>query len=526
MIKRLSVGLILVVSFFLLVPVGSSSEAANTSSTSVNEDIDASRIGFKSVHKIADKPNWSAWGPDKDGFYSNGDLVYSSDGRYLLYAKVLAKPAEDQIVIINVATRKIEKVIKSSARKMASSPDGQRIFLCQGSGFSIYEIKSGKQTDVKTRVSRGRSFLWYDNEKILVSDAPSYEVLDLNSLTFSNISKEEARELFQKFVPNSIGQAHFSCLGGNYECSEIFSQPLQIFNNDGSFGKVLVDSVYKYAVSPKYDSIAFTHSSGLFLAYLDTNFKTEMDYSVDSFSDSLPDDLRSAYTSFMNRNVLLVGEVYAPKINPLTGKVVGIEGESKGKVKIIVESNGKVVLRKIFEKTPFKVGKDVLSNIEAPKHQYIKNGNVRFKLEIWPTLHTISEKELAVAEEDKEKQVENALVVAKDWLKKGESFFNEGDQQGAIDAFSNAIEADPNNEVAYAYRAFVYDRLRQSERAITDLGRAIDLNPNFALAYYVRALVYSQMFGHSQEAMQDWKRAASLGSKEAQEYLRSRRIKW
>lgn len=114
---------------------------------------------------------------------------------------------------------------------------------------------------------------------------------------------------------------------------------------------------------------------------------------MESFSDSLPNDLKSAYTSFMSRNVLLVGEVYAPKINPLTGKVVGPEGKAKGTVKIIGESNGKLFVQKTFESAPFKVGVDVLSNIKAPEHLYINNGKVRFELKIWPTLQKISDKE-------------------------------------------------------------------------------------------------------------------------------------
>lgn len=527
--RHFFVGLVLVFSVFLLCAISSRSEATTTSLG----EIDASNIGIKAFYKVADIPNWSAWGTDKDGFA--GSFAYSPDGRYLLYNKVLAKHYSwSQIVIVNVANRKIEKVINASGNNPVWSPDGQRIFACEKSGgFSIYEIKSGKHTKVGTSVPCSEdNAVWYMNEKILflkminlqggelkVDENP--QVLDLNSLSFTSISTEEASKVVKEFIPNSLGKAHFFQEDGT----------LQIINDDSSFTKILFFDLnwgHRYALSPKYDSIAFSKQDGLYLAYLDTNFKTEMNYSVDSFRDSLPDDLKSAYTSFMSRNELLTGEVYAPKINPLTGKVVGPEGKAKGTVKIIGESNGKVVVQKIFERTPFKVGVDVLSDIKAPEHLYINDGKVRFELKIWPTLQRTSDKELEAIKEDRQKQVADAATEAKEWFEKGLQLIKAGDRQGAIDAYSKAIELDPKYVNAYGERGFAYAKSGDYEQAIADFSKAIELAPKLALAYEMRGLAYDRMLGLDdyQKAIQDWKTAAKLGSKKAQDILRSKGIQW
>lgn len=516
------VGLALVFSVFLLCAVSSNAETANTAS----EEKDASNIGIKSQYKIANT-EWdiAIW----HGFL--GEFAYSPDGRFLLYTQRISKKGE-QIVIVNLATRKIEKVFKAEYNdNPAWSPDGHRIFACGGNGFSIYEIKSGKNTVVKdTHVPCGYKYtsVWHKDDKILFLEKAKGEVideqlrknivLDLNLLSYSKIPEEEARQVVQEFIPHSLGKADFRLDSGE----------LKITNNDGSFSKVLVDGIEEYAISPKYDSFAFGRRSagGLYLAYFDTNFKTEMNYSVESFSDSLSDDLKSAYTSFMSRNELLTGQVFAPKINPLTGKVVGTEGEAKGTVKIIGESNGKVVVQKIFERTPFKVGVDVLSDIKAPEHIYYTTNNkkVRFELKIWPTLQKISDKELEAIKEDKQKQVANVATEAKDWVEKGNKLREGDDQQGAIDAYSKAIELDPNNINAYENRGRAYGKSGNYKQAVADFSRVIDLNPKSAIAYEMRGFTYDRILGYKQKAIQDLKTAASLGSEKAQDYLRSKKI--
>lgn len=56
---------------------------------------------------------------------------------------------------------------------------------------------------------------------------------------------------------------------------------------------------------------------------------------------------------------------------------------------------------------------------------------------------------------------------------------NEGEYDKAVDAFSKAIELDPELALAYGNRGWAYIKLGQHERGIADLDKAIELDPNF-----------------------------------------------
>jgi tetratricopeptide (TPR) repeat protein len=64
------------------------------------------------------------------------------------------------------------------------------------------------------------------------------------------------------------------------------------------------------------------------------------------------------------------------------------------------------------------------------------------------------------------------------------------------------------------------DDIRQ---AIKDFDKVIELNPKDQLAYYNRGTAYGRL-GNSDQEIIDTKRAAQLGFKPAQDYLRSKGI--
>ena len=78
-----------------------------------------------------------------------------------------------------------------------------------------------------------------------------------------------------------------------------------------------------------------------------------------------------------------------------------------------------------------------------------------------------------------------------DWFKNGYAFQNAGNYKQAIEAYSRAIELDPNDAWVYFNRGVAYDNL-----------------------------------GDYQQAINDYKTAAKLGYKPAQDYLRSKGISW
>ncbi len=79
--------------------------------------------------------------------------------------------------------------------------------------------------------------------------------------------------------------------------------------------------------------------------------------------------------------------------------------------------------------------------------------------------------------------------------------------------------------VGYFKLGNTYHGLGDYQQAIKDFDRAIELDPKFAEAYRCRGKTYNEL-GNRQRAIEDWKAAAKSGDKEAQDILRSKKIKW
>jgi len=81
--------------------------------------------------------------------------------------------------------------------------------------------------------------------------------------------------------------------------------------------------------------------------------------------------------------------------------------------------------------------------------------------------------------------------------------------QEAIEHYTEAIQLDLNNAVAYYNRGLTYHRLGQNQRAIEDYDKAIQLDPNDALAYGSRGYAYGHL-GESQRAIEEYDKAIQL----------------
>lgn len=88
----------------------------------------------------------------------------------------------------------------------------------------------------------------------------------------------------------------------------------------------------------------------------------------------------------------------------------------------------------------------------------------------------------------------------------------EGDLDGAITAFDQAIAVAPDLSVAYLNRGLAYDRRGESARAIADLDRAVRHAPQSARAYYNRSLLLRKQ-GDTKRADVDEQRAIDLDAR-------------
>ena len=79
----------------------------------------------------------------------------------------------------------------------------------------------------------------------------------------------------------------------------------------------------------------------------------------------------------------------------------------------------------------------------------------------------------------------------------------------AIKDFNTAIELCANNTVFYSNRGATYSDMKNYDRAIEDHNKAIELEPDFAVAYYNRGEAYSNK-GEVDHAIEDYNKAIEL----------------
>ncbi|MGD1153604.1 MAG: tetratricopeptide repeat protein [Syntrophales bacterium] len=108
-------------------------------------------------------------------------------------------------------------------------------------------------------------------------------------------------------------------------------------------------------------------------------------------------------------------------------------------------------------------------------------------------------------------------VSANESFLKGIRFSWSGNNKEAIDAFSKAIELNPQDASLYSYRAMTYKWTDNHEQAINDYTKAIELNPEEADYYKSRGFVFERLGKHN-EAINDYTSAIELKPEEVDSY--------
>jgi len=89
----------------------------------------------------------------------------------------------------------------------------------------------------------------------------------------------------------------------------------------------------------------------------------------------------------------------------------------------------------------------------------------------------------------------------------------------AIDNFTQAIKAKPNDASLYTYRGRAKWAKGQNSQALADYDQAVKIDPNYAWAYHNRALVYFTTEDF-QKAMEELRQAQKLGYKVDPEFVK------
>ncbi|KAK8884126.1 hypothetical protein M9Y10_043231 [Tritrichomonas musculus] len=87
----------------------------------------------------------------------------------------------------------------------------------------------------------------------------------------------------------------------------------------------------------------------------------------------------------------------------------------------------------------------------------------------------------------------------------GNALLKEGNLDGAISKYNEAIATDPTQSTFYCNRAAVYTRKENHEKAIEDCEKAISLDPNYATAYSRLGYAYFKL-GNIEKAREAYNR--------------------
>jgi len=141
-------------------------------------------------------------------------------------------------------------------------------------------------------------------------------------------------------------------------------------------------------------------------------------------------------------------------------------------------------------------------------------------------------KEIVGLKQSTKQQEQYAVAVkelsATDWFEKGIKFYP-GNLKEATNAYSKAIQLNPQYAEAYIGRGAAYDDLGNFQQAINDFGKAIELKPRSAEAYYNRGATYYRLVvfgsgaadksGNFQRAINDLSKTIELNPQYAGAYI-------
>ena len=95
----------------------------------------------------------------------------------------------------------------------------------------------------------------------------------------------------------------------------------------------------------------------------------------------------------------------------------------------------------------------------------------------------------------------------------------QGNYQGAIADFNQAIEINPQHANAYYNRGLAKYHSKNYQGAIADYTKVIEINPQFASAYSIRG-TSKYLLGDLKGACDDARKAADLGDERSAEWVK------
>lgn len=283
--------------------------------------------------------------------------------------------------------------------------------------------------------------------------------------------------------------------GKDYELKNI--QRLQKTADDPDLAVVTFESKEEYPVATLGDSGTVTVGAQIYVfGYPALQDKTgaERDFEFSpGYVTSLPKNRPQGYT--LRYNAVTKGGMSGGPVFDSEGRVVGIHGQ--GDTEGLVDTSvGKTAI-----KTGFNAGIPI-ATFMALKSE-------------------IGENVANLTVDTKQTTAGNLpLNKAESYYVKGLSYYDEGDNQKAIAAYTQAVEIDPKFDKAFIMRALARIKAGDKAGALEDLNKALEINPNSQQAYlaYIGRAVLRAIQGDYQAAIADVNKVIQLSPSESNSY--------
>jgi tetratricopeptide (TPR) repeat protein len=114
----------------------------------------------------------------------------------------------------------------------------------------------------------------------------------------------------------------------------------------------------------------------------------------------------------------------------------------------------------------------------------------------------MSQSKTFINKTDFAKKLMSTHLTAEELVDRGLSKDRDGNEQGTIEDFTEAIQLDPNCANAFKRRGDARFE-NHDQRAIADYSQAIELDPSYITAYFNRGLVFNSLFDN-RSAIEDF----------------------
>ena len=212
------------------------------------------------------------------------------------------------------------------------------------------------------------------------------------------------------------------------------------------------------------------------------------------------------------------------EINVISANIMQLQGEPKFKVVPISDDIIRYQCHVVVLVDTDNINEELLKDKQSLNEAVRRNQELTEEVERLNQEMEKLKQQYSIASTDSERQKIKQEVKKNDnnfaavqWNEQGANLYWQGNYSGAIEAFSTAIDKNPQYAYAYNNRGVAYNKLHDYSKAISDLNQAITLDSNYTAAYVARGYCYGQIREYT-NAISDFNKAISLDSRSALAY--------